>query len=511
MKNLRRIISHIIALSTVVIISIACSSQWDNYYTETEKTSAYDLLKAESNFSEFLSLIETNQLEYLLKGSVVTVFAPGNGTLNTSGLSENELKNLLRQHIVNGRVTSDLASAKNYFASNGAVLIFDATFSKVNGTTISQQGTQKSGSIIHKVASLMSSSSKETLYGFLKKNKATYSYIFSLYDNVVFDEKASAKYMDASGKQIYDSVFLAKSSALDPFLSVTDFSTVILYTDKQFEDAFAKMPATVVTVVSATPAIKKGFITRTFIQNCFRGSKNLPSASENWEAVNGKMQTINPSKLSSEIDVMQNVNVMNYNDLSSNLATDYFNLLIQADEYTFSGVEGASGGANAHEVIPVPVFAKGNGFARRIYPNSTSGNSHAFFTIGGVQKGAFVPALNGVSYKVRMCVSLTRSMKCILWVYDQGTADKRLYLDSDTNFDSGKNFVCNTLDGGMRLIEFPAQTLYTRVANNAPTFKFHTDYRNLNVAAFPQINGVAPTIAQTGIVIDYIEFVPVLN
>ena len=61
MKNLRRIISHIIALSTVVIISIACSSQWDNYYTETEKTSAYDLLKAESNFSEFLSLIETNQ------------------------------------------------------------------------------------------------------------------------------------------------------------------------------------------------------------------------------------------------------------------------------------------------------------------------------------------------------------------------------------------------------------------------------------------------------------------
>jgi hypothetical protein len=101
-------------------------------------------------------------------------------------------------------------------------------------------------------------------------------------------------------------------------------------------------------------------------------------------------------------------------------------------------------------------------------------------------------------------------MKCIIWVYDQGTADKKLYLDSDNNFDANKYFVCNTLDGGMRLIEFPAQPLYSRVANSAPTFKFHTDYRNLALSAFPQIGGVAPTIAQTGIVIDYIEFLPVL-
>jgi hypothetical protein len=209
--------------------------------------------------------------------------------------------------------------------------------------------------------------------------------------------------------------------------------------------------------------------------------------------------------------VFQNTTVLKFNDLSSNLGTDYFNLLIQTDVYTLGGVEGASGGANAHEVIAVPVFAKGNGLARRIYPNSTSGNSHAYFVIGGDQKGTFVPALNGVSYIIRMCVSLTQSMKCILWVYDQGTVDKRLYLNSDVNFDVNKNFICNTLDGGMRVIEFPPQTLYTRVLYNAPTFKFHTDYRNLTLAAFPQINGVAPTLPQSGIVIDYIEFVPVFN
>jgi hypothetical protein len=194
------------------------------------------------------------------------------------------------------------------------------------------------------------------------------------------------------------------------------------------------------------------------------------------------------------------------------VADNYFSLLIQTDVYTLSGNEGASGGTNAHEVVAVPQFAKGNGYARRIYPSSAAGNSHAFFTIGGVQKGVFVPALNGVDYKVSMCVSLTRSMKCILWVYDTGTADKRVFLTNDANFDTSNNFVNNTLDGPMRVIEFPVQKLYTRVGNNAPQFKFHTDYRNMAIATFPPINGVVPTsVSQTGIVIDYVEFVPVLH
>jgi hypothetical protein len=511
MKNIKKNILKALALFSLVIIIVACSSKWDSYYAETDSASAYDLLKTQADFSDFLKLIEQNQLEYLLKDAEVTVFAPVNGTINTTGLSETDLKNLLRQHIANGRITASNASGKSYFASNGAILIFDATFAKVNGVSISLQGTQKSGSIIHKVTSLMSSSSKETLYGYLKKNKANYGYLFSLYDASSFDEKASVKYLGTNGKLTYDSVFLAKSAILDPFLLGSDFNTAIIFTDKQFDDAMAKLPTAAVTAIVANPTIKKGFISRTFIQNIFKGSKYLPVGSANWVAVNGSTQTINSSKLSSVSDVFQNTTVLKFNDLSSNLGTDYFNLLIQTDVYTLGGVEGASGGANAHEVIAVPVFAKGNGLARRIYPNSTSGNSHAYFVIGGDQKGTFVPALNGVSYIIRMCVSLTQSMKCILWVYDQGTVDKRLYLNSDVNFDVNKNFICNTLDGGMRVIEFPPQTLYTRVLYNAPTFKFHTDYRNLTLAAFPQINGVAPTLPQSGIVIDYIEFVPVFN
>jgi hypothetical protein len=511
MKNIKKNILQALTLSALVIIIVACSSRWDSYYAETENTSAYDLLKAQADFSEFLKLIEQNQLDYLLKDGVVTVFAPANGTFNTTGLSEIDLKNLLRQHIASGRVTASNASGTSYFASNGAFLIFDASFAKVNGVSISLQGTQKSGSIVHKVASLMNSSSKETLYGYLRKNKALYGYLYSLFDAATFDEKASVKYSGINGKLTYDSVFLAKSQVLDPYLISSDFNTVIIFTDKQFDDAMAKFPAAAVTAILATPTIKKGFIARTFIQSIFKGLKSFPVGSANWVAVNGSTQVISSSKLSSAFDVFQNTTVLKFNDLSSNLGTDYFNLLIQTDAYTLGGVEGASGGANAHEIVSVPVFAKGNGFARRIYPNSTSGNSHAYFVIGGDQKGTFVPALNGVNYIVRMCVSLTSSIKCILWVYDQGTADKRLYLDADANFDISKNFICNTLNGGMRVVEFPAQPLYTRVLYNAPTFKFHTDYRNLTLAAFPPINGVAPTLQQSGIVIDYIEFVPVLN
>jgi actin-like ATPase involved in cell morphogenesis len=279
----------------------------------------------------------------------------------------------------------------------------------------------------------------------------------------------------------------------------------------EFDNGLTTFSSAVNAAISASPAIKKGLIAQTYVQNVFKGSKILPSGTENWQAVNGLSQAVNSAKLNAKIEVLQNVSVMKYSDLSSNLATNYFSLLIQADNYTLAGVEGASGGTNAHEVISVPQFAKGNGLARRIYPNSTAGNSHAFFTIGGVQKGSFVPVLNGVNYKINMCISLTRSIKCILWVYDQGTADKKLYLDADANFDSSKNFICNTLNGEMRVIEFPVQLLYTRVANNAPTFKFHVDYRPLALTAFPQINGVAPTVAQTGIVIDYLEFIPVLN
>jgi hypothetical protein len=511
MKRFKKIIILLTALWAIILLGVACSSEWNNHYNLAETTSAFDLLKGQSEFSEFVQLIEQNHLEDLLKGSAVTVFAPANGSIRTSGFTEPELNNLLRQHIVSGRLTADLASGKNYFASNGAVLSFDATFTKVNGIIISQHGTQKNGSIIHKVASLMNSTSKGTLYGFLRKNKSIYSYILSLYDNVTFDEKASAKYVDANGKMAYDSVFLAKSSYLDPYLSNSDYSTVILFTDQQFDNGLTTFSSAVNAAISASPAIKKGLIAQTYVQNVFKGSKILPSGTENWQAVNGLSQAVNSVKLNAKIEVLQNVSVMKYSDLSSNLATNYFSLLIQADNYTLAGVEGASGGTNAHEVISVPQFAKGNGLARRIYPNSTAGNSHAFFTIGGVQKGSFVPVLNGVNYKINMCISLTRSIKCILWVYDQGTADKKLYLDADANFDSSKNFICNTLNGEMRVIEFPVQLLYTRVANNAPTFKFHVDYRPLALTAFPQINGVAPTVAQTGIVIDYLEFIPVLN
>jgi len=511
MSNFKKIFRHITALSAIIMLCAGCSSDWDNHYNFADSITAIDLLKSQSEFSEFTQLIEQNQLDYLLRGSVVTVFAPANGTINVSGLSEPELKNLLQQHIVSGRVTANLASGKKYFASNGAVLSFDAAFSKVNGVGISQQGSQKTGSIIHKIASLMNTNSRETLFSYLKKNKTEYSYILSLYDNITFDEKASARYLDTNGKMVYDSVFLAKSSLLDPFLSNSDFSTVILFTDQQFNNAIAAFLPAVNTAISSTPAIKKGLIAQTYIQSVFKGSYSVPSVQSNWQAVNGSSQVINPAKLNSGSDILQNVVVMKYKDLSSNLATNYFNLLIQTDYYTLSGVEGASGGTNAHEVIAVPQFAKGNGLARRIYPNSTAGNSHAYFVVGGVQKGSFVPVLNGVNYKVNMCVSLTRSMKCILWVYDQGTADKRLYLDQDVNFDSNKNFICNTLNGEMRVIEFPVQPLYTRVANGAPTFKFHADYRNVALTAFPQIGGVAPTVAQAGIVIDYIEFLPVLN
>ena len=200
MKNIKKNILQALTLSALVIIIVACSSRWDSYYAETENTSAYDLLKAQADFSEFLKLIEQNQLDYLLKDGVVTVFAPANGTFNTTGLSEIDLKNLLRQHIASGRVTASNASGTSYFASNGAFLIFDASFAKVNGVSISLQGTQKSGSIVHKVASLMNSSSKETLYGYLRKNKALYGYLYSLFDAATFDEKASVKYSVKSNK-----------------------------------------------------------------------------------------------------------------------------------------------------------------------------------------------------------------------------------------------------------------------------------------------------------------------
>jgi hypothetical protein len=510
MKSINKKISYSLVIFLAVLLSTGCSSDWDSYYNEKESSSAYDLLKADAVFSDFLQLIEFHQLDYLLKASVVTVFAPVNGGINTAGLSESEVKYLLRQHIVSGRVTADLASGKKYYASNGAVLVFDSAFSYVNGIEISEPGTQLSGSVVHKIASLMTYSSKETLYGFLKKNKLTYSYIFSLFDNVSFDEKASIKYVGENGKMIYDSVFLAKSSVLDPYLSSTDFYTVILFTDQQFENSLSLMSDAAKSAISATPSIKKGLISATVIQSFFQGTKNIPAVTENWNAVNGFNQTIDPARLSSKVDIMQQVTVLHYNDLTSNLATNYFSLKIQGDEYNLSGTEGASGGGNAHEVISVPVYEKGNGLARRIYPNSMAGNSHAFYTIGGNQKGTFVAALNGVTYTVRMAVSLTRSIKCILWVYDAGTADKRLYLDSDGNFDTSKYFICGTLNGGMRLIEFPAQTLYTRVANGAPTFKFHIDYRNIAVSSFPKIDGVTPTLAQTGIIIDYLEFIPVL-
>ena len=72
------------------------------------------------------------------------------------------------------------------------------------------------------------------------------------------------------------------------------------------------------------------------------------------------------------------------------------------------------------------------------------------------------------------------------------------YLD-----DSGDLFN-DDINKGMRLLELGPVAFY----KNERMTKFHIDFRD---RTFPPIDGVEPTSDQRGLIIDFIEFIPVFN
>ncbi len=122
------------------------------------------LLKADADFSELVAALETTGLDTALDGEdALTIFAPTNDALAaaatiTAGLSTEELAEVLKYHVVSGKVFSfDLTTGDFPTLNTAATIAIDVDALTVNDVGIVAEGVNIQGTngVIHTIGGVL--------------------------------------------------------------------------------------------------------------------------------------------------------------------------------------------------------------------------------------------------------------------------------------------------------------------------------------------------------------------
>lgn len=316
-----------------------------------------------------------------------------------------------------------------------------------------------------------------TLYDILKENEEEYSYILSLFDlEISEDERAS--------------------SWLNRYIDKYQKYTIILFTDKQFDEKLNSISNGLLEKINENNTLKTALIKATILRNMLIGNHEIV-VGEEYQTFDKKVITIN-SEFGNSIS-LKNSTVYRINSSIELFPIDFFTVKVETESWS----DYVMGGGSSRTTVMLPKAYGGNGVATCFKDNG----AHLFLRIGGVVDDKSYMLIDGVSYKIKVLVGLYKSMKAAFWTDGESgdnADDQKLYMENSLYFDAENDFCNANLNAGMALLEFEAP-LYNRENNKV---KFHIDFRNRKA---PDVDGEVPTAEQRGLIIDYIEFEPMFN
>lgn len=286
---------------------------------------------------------------------------------------------------------------------------------------------------------------------------------------------------------------ILESGELKPYFDKNRAFTLFVFTDEQFDNTVSGLSSELSQVLQNDSTYRMSVVKATLLRNAFtHEEKTTPK---------GEFKTFDGAKVNVDFDVtpVAKVNhgtVYAYTDNIVLFPEDFFTIMFHPESWTSFNMGGGSSRTN----VTVPEAFDGNGGATWF----SGGSAHLIINIGGVVDGKSYSVIDGVNYKIRLCVGLYKSIKCQFMTYNKTGGDQKIYGSDTEYFDTDNEFVNGDINKGMRIVELNTVPLY----NKSGMTKFHIDFRN---RTFPLIDGVAPTTDQRGIIIDYIEFIPVFN
>jgi len=195
MKKIKKILQNYVVVGLLLATLFSCNKRWDEYYVKPsfiENGSVYDLLTANSNYSQFVSLIRKTGYDTLLKShGTFTVFAVKNGAFTGIDTVTNlvALKQIIGMHIAGMTIFTDTMNGTLSLSLSGKLLKFanSQTGLSVNGIVLTGLNQKALNGVVQEVAKVILPAS-------------------NLYDIIVATPELSLfkTYIDSSFKYVVD-------------------------------------------------------------------------------------------------------------------------------------------------------------------------------------------------------------------------------------------------------------------------------------------------------------------
>jgi len=308
----------------VVLLTIACSKEWDNHYDEgsfnlPDKT-VTEYINEQSDLSTFSNMLEITGYNDILNASQsFTVWAPKNNALIGLDLSDIELvKKTVQNHIARSRITT--SGVENSFIRmlNNKYVSFAKnqsgyTFGENNIVIANQPATNGLVHVIDGYAPY-----EYNLWEFIGKTEGIDSlreYIYGQSRKVFDAENSTEIGADENGQVIYDSVFVISNPVLEKLGSIDkedSIYTAIMPDNNAWNEAYSRIKGYYNFPTDAGSAVRQRDMTRfTVIQDMlYRGRISEPDKLDSLTSTYGNV-FYNPAEL---------FKGLNYESLSNGLA-----------------------------------------------------------------------------------------------------------------------------------------------------------------------------------------------
>jgi uncharacterized surface protein with fasciclin (FAS1) repeats len=205
--------SRIILFFAITVISItSCTNIWEEHFDATPDAvdkNVWEAMKENAQISKFVELLEANKLDTLFKTDIAyTVFAPSNKSFDTFNFSQYSTSTLLTYHLVSHFIQSESIGKSRQvmtLSKKYAILTKNGTTLSIDGIPVNfESSLYRNGKyfVVDKVVTPLPS-----LYEFFDKNIHVLSEYIDSQDSLILDLANSKPIgFNKAGNTVFDSV-----------------------------------------------------------------------------------------------------------------------------------------------------------------------------------------------------------------------------------------------------------------------------------------------------------------